>query len=255
MDAETPGLDPNRDTPTTAPPAPSPFTDDRQRLHELGYAQELLRRMGGFSNFAISFTIISVLSGCLTLFYFGMNTGGPIAINIGWPLVGIMVTLVGLAMAEVCSSFPTAGGLYYWSAKLAKRNSAAWSWFTGWFNFLGQVAVTAGIDFGAALFLNAFLDLQFGFDARPWHTMLLFGLILALHGALNQFGVRVVALLNDVSVWWHVIGVAVIVAVLAFVPDHHQSASFVFGHFVNNTGFGSSFYVALIGLLLAQYTL
>ena len=65
-------------------------------------------------------------------------------------------------MAEVCSSFPTAGGLYYWSAKLAKQNSAAWSWFTGWFNFLGQVAVTAGIDFGAAFFLNAFLDLQFG---------------------------------------------------------------------------------------------
>ena len=78
-----------------------------------------------------------------------------------------MTLFVGLAMAEVCSSFPTAGGLYYWSAKLAKSNAAAWSWFTGWFNFLGQVAVTAGIDFGAAFFLNAFLDLQFGFDARP----------------------------------------------------------------------------------------
>ena len=71
---------------------------------------------------------------------------------------------------------------------------------------------------------------------RPWHTILLFGLILLLHGALNQFGVRIVALLNDISVWWHVIGVAVIVGVLAFVPDHHQSASFVFGEFVNNTG-------------------
>src|SRR4051794_8166328 len=167
-----------------------------------------------------------------------------------------MVIFVGLAMAEVCSSFPTAGGLYYWAAKLApEKSSAAWSWFTGWFNFLGQVAVTAGIDFGAAFFLNAFLDLQFGFDARPWHTILLFALILLLHGALNQFGVRVVALLNDVSVWWHVIGVAVIVGVLAFVPDHHQSASFVFGKFVNNTGWQSSLYVALIGLLLAQYTL
>jgi amino acid transporter len=166
-----------------------------------------------------------------------------------------MTLFVGLAMAEVCSSFPTAGGLYYWAAKLAPSNPGAWSWFTGWFNFLGQVAVTAGIDFGAAFFLNAFLDLQFGFDARPWHTILLFGLILLLHGALNQFGVRVVALLNDVSVWWHVIGVAVIVAVLAFVPDQHQSASFVFTEFVNNTGWQSSLYVALIGLLLAQYTL
>ena len=243
-------------TEPTMRPEPSATRDsDTSRLHQLGYAQELARHMSGFSNFAVSFTIISILSGCLTLYGFGLNTGGPAVIVWGWPFVGLMTLFVGLAMAEVCSSFPTAGGLYYWSAKLAKKNAAAWSWFTGWFNFLGQVAVTAGIDFGAAFFLNAFLDLQFGFDARPWHTILLFGLILLLHGALNQFGVRVVARLNDISVWWHVIGVAVIVGVLAVVPDNHQSASFVFTEFVNNTGWQSSLYVALIGLLLAQYTL
>jgi amino acid transporter len=196
---------------------------DEARLHELGYAQELARRMSGFSNFAVSFTIISILSGCLTLYGFGLNTGGPAIIVWGWPFVGLMTLLVGLAMAEVCSSFPTAGGLYYWSAKLARRNAAAWSWFTGWFNFLGQVAVTAGIDFGAAFFLNAFLDLQFGFTATPGHTILLFGIILAIHGLLNTFGVKLVARLNDISVWWHVVGVLVIVGVLAFVPDNHQS--------------------------------
>ncbi|MCW2726952.1 MAG: Amino-acid permease [Frankiales bacterium] len=232
----------------------SPHDADTQRLHQMGYAQELARHMSGFSNFAVSFTIISILSGCLTLYGFGLNTGGPALIVWGWPFVGLMTLLVGLAMAEVCSSFPTAGGLYYWSAKLAPSNSAAWSWFTGWFNFLGQVAVTAGIDFGAAFFLNAFLDLQFGFDARPWHTILLFGLILVLHGALNQFGVKIVALFNNISVWWHIVGVAVIVLVLVVVPDHHQSANFVFTKFVNNTGWHSTFYVAMLGLLLAQYT-
>ena len=228
---------------------------DSKRLHELGYAQELRRRMSGFSNFAVSFTIISILSGCLTLYLFGMNTGGPVLITWGWPVVGIMTLFVGLAMAEVCSSFPTAGGLYYWAAKLAPRKSAAaWSWFTGWFNFLGQVAVTAGIDFGAAFFLNALLDLQFGFTATRGHTILLFGLILLAHGLVNQFGVRLVALLNDISVWWHIVGVFLIVGVLVFKPAHHQSASFVFGHFVNNTGWHAWWYVALLGLLLAQYT-
>ena len=93
-----------------------------------------------------------------------MTDGGPVIITWGWPFVGVMTLFVGLAMAEVCSSFPTAGGLYYWSAKLAPRNPAAWSWFTGWFNFLGQVAVTAGIDFGAAFFLNALLDLEWNFS-------------------------------------------------------------------------------------------
>jgi amino acid permease (GABA permease) len=234
--------------------APASISADQQRLHELGYAQELRRDMSGFTNFAVSFTIISILSGCLTLYGTGMNSGGPVIITWGWPFVGVMTLFVGLAMAEVCSSYPTAGGLYYWSAKLAPRNPAAWSWFTGWFNFLGQVAVTAGIDFGAAFFLNALLNLQWGFDTRPWHTIVLFAAILTLHGVVNQFGVRLIAILNNISVWWHIVGVLVIVGVLAFVPSQHQSASWVFGHFVNNTGWGSKFYVLLLGLLLAQYT-
>jgi amino acid permease (GABA permease) len=227
---------------------------DEERLHQLGYAQELVRKMGGFSNFAVSFTIISILSGCLTLYLYGMNTGGPVIMSIGWPLVGIMVTIVGLAMAEVCSSYPTAGGLYYWSAKLARRNAPAWSWFTGWFNLLGQVAVTAGIDFGLAFFLTAYLNLAFGLSATPRNTIIVYAVVLFLHGLLNTFGVRLVALLNDVSVWWHILGVAIIVLALALLPAHHQSASFVFTRFVNNTGWGSSVYVFLLGLLLAQYT-
>src|ERR1700728_3677276 len=140
---------------------------DVAQLHKLGYAPELRRRMGGFSNFAVSFTIISVLSGCLTLYYFGMTYGGPVDLVWGWIFVGLMTTIVGLGMAEIASAYPTAGGLYYWSAKLAKRNSAAWSWFTGWFNLLGQVAVTAGIDFGFALFFAAFLYLTTGWNVTP----------------------------------------------------------------------------------------
>jgi amino acid permease (GABA permease) len=234
---------------------PDHADDDSARLHQLGYAQELKRTMSAFSNFAVSFTIISILSGCLTLYKFGMQTGGPAAMIWGWPLVGVFVLLVGLGMAEVCSSYPTAGGLYYWAARLARKNAPAWSWFTGWFNLVGQIAVTAGIDFGAALFLNAFLDLQWGFSATPGHTILLLAIILVLHGLLNTFGVRIVAILNNISVWWHLVGVLVIVGVLIFVPAKHQDASFVFGTFVNQTGWGSSFYVFAIGLLVAQYTL
>ncbi len=233
----------------------APLDQDSARLHELGYAQELRRRMSGFSNFAVSFTIISILSGCLTLYGYGMATGGPAIIVWGWPIVGIMTLFVGLSMAEVCSSFPTAGGLYYWAAKLAPGNSGpVWSWFTGWFNFLGQVAITAGIDFGAAFFINALLNLQFGTPTYHWVTILIFAAVLLVHGLLNQFGIRLVALLNNVSVWWHILGVLIIVSVLAIVPAHHQSASFVFTSTFNTTGWHSIFYVLLLGLLLAQYT-
>ncbi len=240
---------------------------DVEQLHRMGYAQELLRKMSGFSNFAVSFTIISILAGCLTLYYFGMTNGGPAVITWGWPAVGIMVTLVGLAMAEVCSSYPTAGGLYYWAAKLGGKNSAAWSWFTGWFNLLGQVAVTAGIDFGLAFFVNYFLSLYISSWPNPLSAstdissrisiIAVYAVVLFIHGLINTFGVTLVALLNDISVWWHIAGVVIIVGVLFLFSKYHQSPAYVFTKFVNLTGFsfgGASIYVFLTGLLMAQYT-
>ena len=232
---------------------------DEQRLHELGYAQELHRRMSGFSNFAVSFTIISILSGCLTLYYFGMDEGGPAIIVWGWPIVGIMTLLVGLSMAEVCSSFPTAGGLYYWAAKLSPRHGPVWSWFTGWFNFLGQVAITAGIDFGAAFFINFLFSLWFNFSLTThWHTIVIYAAVLLLHGTMNQFGIRLVALLNNVSVWWHIAGVLIIVGAVTFglKPGvHHASPKFVFTGLENLSGFHIGWwYILPIGLLMAQYT-
>src|SRR5438270_9724725 len=230
---------------------------DVETLHRMGYAQELLRKMSGFSNFAVSFTIISILSGCLTRCYFGMSNGGPMVINLGWPFVGVMVTLVGLAMAEVCSSYPTAGGLYYWAAKLGGNNSAGWSWFTGWFNLLGQVAVTAGIDFGLSFFVDYWLNLAFNYPTVPWAVIVVYAVVLFIHGLMNTFGISVVALLNDVSVWWHIAGVLVIVAVLFVFSKYHNPPSYIFTKFVNLTGFGfggATVYIFLTGLLNAQYT-
>ena len=248
---------------------------DTERLHELGYAQELKRGMSGFSNFAVSFTIISILSGCLTLFGFGMFVGGPASSAYGWLLVGIMVTFVGLAMAEVCSSYPTAGGLYYWSAKLAKKNGPAWAWFTGWFNLLGQVAITAGIDFGLSAFICAFMGIAFDVEVTKVILIGTYTVVLAVHGLLNTFGVRLVAIFNNVSVWWHVVGVAIVVAMCIILPDSHTSLGTIFSFsqepsapgevagFINATGFtkspigilGITAYVFLIGMLLAQYTI
>jgi len=235
------------------------MSDDERRLHELGYAQELRRRMSGFSNFAVSFTIISILSGCLTAFYFGMQLGGPAIIVWGWPFVGIMTLFVGLAMAEVCSSYPTAGGLYYWAAKLSPRHGPVWSWFTGWFNFLGQVAVTAGIDFGAAFFINFLLNLWWGFDyTTHWHTIVIYAAVLLLHAVMNQFGIRLVAILNNVSVWWHIAGVLIIVGAVTFglKPGvHHASSKFVFTGLYNLSGLHIGWwYILPVGLLMAQYT-
>ncbi|MEU7057416.1 amino acid permease [Streptomyces sp. NPDC046197] len=238
----------------TSDPSPLPGLpqhDEEQRLRELGYRPVLARRMGGFGNFAISFSVISVLSGCMTLYGFGLSTGGPAVMLWGWAGVGLFVLCVGLALAEVTSAYPTSGALYYMADRLGGRR---WGWYTGWLNLLGLLGAIAGIDYGAALFTGAFANLRWGFQPTPGRTMLIFVAILLLHAVLNLFGVRLVSLLNSVSVWWHLAGVGLIVGALAIVPAHHRSASFVFTKFVNDTGWSSPVYVAAVGLLLAQYT-
>ena len=190
---------------------------DEAILHRLGYAQVLYREMGGFSNFAISFTIISILAGCLTSYFIAFNNGGPVAITWGWLLVGVFCVLVAMAMGEIASAMPTAGALYFWASKLGRP---AWGWFTGWFNLIGQIAVTASIDYGAATFTTALLNLWFptvvGTDTVT--IFVVYTVIMMLHLALNLLNVNLLALLNTVSAWWHMVGVLLVVAVLVFVP-------------------------------------
>ncbi|HWN72628.1 MAG TPA: amino acid permease [Solirubrobacterales bacterium] len=237
---------------------------DEQRLAELGYKQTLNRAWSGFSNFAISFTIISILAGCFTTYGQAWNNGGPIAISIGWPLISIPILIIGFCMSELVSAYPTAGGIYWWSGRLG---GPVWAWFTGWFNLIGLVAVVASVDYACATFLNVVLGLYevniFGINfADEAHilgeTFLLFVLILMVHTLVNIRRTHYLSLVNSVSVWWHVLGVAAIVIVLIFVPDGHQSFSFVFGHRINQSGFSSGmywFYVLPLGFLLTQYTI
>src|SRR5215470_7464632 len=249
---------------------PSHITEDEKILHRLGYAQELFRAMGGFQNFAISFTIISILAGCLTSYYIAFESGGPLAVTWGWLLIGLFSTIIALAMAEIASSFPTAGGLYYWASKLG---SPGWGWATGWFNLIGQIAVTAAIGYGLSTFATVLFDDLFSFEkhTNDWFgwsynetVYALYGLFLLAACLINVFNVRITSLLNTVSAYWHMAGVAFIVLVLIIVPDHHQSAGYVFGQTVNATGYGNDvtgfghpifFLVFGLGLLMSQYTI
>src|SRR3954469_8347981 len=237
--------------------------DDRATLHRLGYAQELYRSMGGFQNFAISFTIISILAGCLTSYYIGYSQGGPVAITWGWLIVGLMCTFVALALGEIASTYPTAGGLYYWSSKLG---SPGWGWFTGWFNLAGPVAVTGPIGYGLAIFSTALMNYWFDYPNTKEYVYLMYAIVLLAALVLNLFRVTVTAMLNTISAYWHMIGVVVIVLVLFAVPDHHRSFGFVFTETLNLTGWGGDpgptsfgspvfWYVFLTGLLMAQYTI
>src|SRR5213076_2362230 len=201
-------------------PRPATATSDKEVLHRFGYAQQLLLDMGGFSNFAISFSIISILTGAVTLYGVGLNAGGPVVMGIGWPLVTFFVLFVAAAMAELASAIPTSGALYHWASFLG---GPAWGWLTAWLNLIGLIAAIAGIDYGCAQFMAPLLGLP---DAPASFTVV-FGVLLLSHAVLNHIGIRTVARLNDFSAWYHVAGVAIVVLALAlFAPK--QPVSWLF---------------------------
>jgi amino acid transporter len=211
-------------------------------LHKLGYAQELFRSMGGFSNFAISFSIISILTGAVILYDYGLAWAGTAAVLIGWPLVTIFVLMIAASMSEIASAYPTAGGLYYWASRM-KGNQ--WGWWTAWFNLLGQFAIVAGISYAAAQFLNVSLvtPLLDNIGIEYGNTTVIIangdvpilsgalvtmGVLMAICLALNVAGINLVAMLNQVSVWWHIAIVAAVVVLVFIAGKPDQSGMTLF---------------------------
>lgn len=219
---------------------------DEQELSKLGYAQELFRTMGGFSNFAISFSIISILTGAVTLYGHGLKMGGPAQMSLGWPLVTLFTLAVVMSMAELASAIPTSGAMYHWSCQLGGKG---WGWFTAWFNIIGQIAAIAGIDYGCAQFVAPLLRLS----STPQNLLIVYAAILLSHALINHYGIRLVAWLNDFSVTVHIIGVVVIVGAL-FLLAPKQPASFFFARITNNTDGYPYGWAFVIGLLQAMWT-
>ena len=252
---------------TPSPPQPpagggstsvAELSADEQKLADLGYKQELNRSWSGFSNFAISFSIISILAGCFTTFGQAWVNGGPVAISWGWPIVSFFILLIGFAMSELVSAYPTSGGIYWWASKLG---GPAAGFFTGWLNLIGLLAVTASVAYGCATFLDVTLSTFSTSWAEGYSLQRVFWIflgLLVLASLLNIFSSHLLAVINNISVWWHVVGALAVVLILILLPDSHQSVSYVFTERINASGFSDNSYWFLVlplGLLLTQYTI
>src|SRR5881628_3194828 len=211
---------------------------DIEELRKLGYTQQLFREMGGFSNFAISFSIISILTGAVLLYGYGLKFAGPVINSVGWPVVSLFTLCVAASMAELASVYPTAGGLYFWSYRLGGRG---WAWVTAWLNMIGQVTITAGINVAAATYLigavSRIADLPadlrvpvFGSLTNWYFQIVVMVLIMVPQVLINVFGIRLTVRLNHLSVWWHVGGVVLIAGLLTIFGQHHNGLGFLFSH-------------------------
>lgn len=218
---------------------------DTRDLEKLGYKQELFRGLGTFSNFAVSFSVISILTGLSQLYGYGLAHGGPFQLIVGWCLVGFFTLSVALSMAELASAYPTAGALYHWGSFLGGKTIG---WFTGCFNSIGMFAIIAGIDYGLARFLVGLLQIA----DTPIHVNLLYAGLLLSHALLNYRGIKLVSWLNDFSAFYHVFVVLILIIAL-FAKGFSQPVSFLFKW--NKTDSYHPLYSFIVGLLISQWTL
>ncbi|KAJ1274082.1 hypothetical protein BS78_05G035300 [Paspalum vaginatum] len=231
---------------------------DHARLRELGYKQELKRHLSVLSNFSISFSIVSVLTGVTTLYSTGLAFGGPATMTLGWFLPG------AFTMAEICSAFPTSNGLYFWSARLAGHRWAPFaSWITGWFNIVAQWAGTASVDFSLAQLIQVIILLGTGgssgggYVASKYAVFAFHAGILLSHAVINSLSIAWLSFFGQLAAAWNMIGVFVLMIAVPLVATERASAKFIFTHFNtdNSAGIHSNAYIFILGLLMSQYTL
>ena len=249
--------------------------EDIKVLHEMGYAQELTRRMGAFQNFAISFAIICIVAGGITAFPAALSAGGGAAIGIMWPIGSLFALIVAAAMGQIASAYPTAGGIYHWSSILGGRG---WGWAAAWFNLLGLIFVVASVNMGVfLLFRDLFLAQVLGWDvaAKGWvtsaafdqgwwtQTIFITGITIA-QAIINHFFLRLTTWLTDLSGYLILAtAVALTICLLAWAPSFNFGRLFTFTNFTGDAGGGVwptplttwPIYVLGLGLLHAVYTI
>jgi amino acid transporter len=215
---------------------------DKQVLHKLGYAQELSRRMSGFSNFAISFSIICILAGGISAFPAAFNSAGPGGAFWIWLIGGALAMSVAWGMGQIASSFPTAGGLYHWSSHLGGK---AWGWATAWFNLVGLICVVSSVDvlLYAVFFKGILLTDTLKMDTSSfgyWHQFVFVAVVLITQSLLNHYGIGITTKLTDISGYLiFALTIILIIGLFAFSPVAMDFSRLVqFDNFTGDAGGG-----------------
>jgi amino acid transporter len=197
--------------------------EDLKVLHGMGYAQELQRSMSKFSNFAISFSIICILSGGINSFAQAIGSVGGAGAGIGWIVGAALSGMFALSMAQISSAFPTAGGLYHWGSILGNR---FWGWLTAWLNLLGLITVLGAINIGTAYFFTGTFGSMFGFTGTDWQIVGFVAVITVIQAIFNHIGIKATTFLTDISGYIIFATTAVLViACLWFAPPSTSRGS------------------------------
>ncbi|KAL4900280.1 hypothetical protein BDW74DRAFT_162011 [Aspergillus multicolor] len=228
-----------------------------EALARMGYKSELPRNLSMMSILGLSFAIMAAPFGLSTTLYITLTDGQSVSIIWGWVFVTLISIAIASSLAEICAVYPTAGGVYYWSAMLPTKEWAPMmSFIDGWLTLVGNWTVTLSITFsGGQLILSAISLWNDDFVATAWQTILMFWAVIGVCALVNIFASRWLDLINKVCIFWTGGSVIVILVVLLSMADDRRNGKFVFGHFDASESGWPSGWAFFVGLQQAAYTL
>lgn len=236
------------------------FSADEEILAALGYKSEFKREFSLFTTFCVSFAVLGLLPSFASTLAYGMGYAGTAGMTWGWLIAMIGIQCVASSMAELCSSMPTSGGLYYASAVLAPPGYGPFAaWITGWSNWLGQVTAAPSVNYGiAAMILAAASIVNPSYVPTNYQTFLLTVFIMIIHAIMSSFPTKWLAQINSGGSTFNFIALIVVIILIPAGTDRparglprFSSSSDVWGTIYEGTSFppGISVLMSFIGVI------
>ena len=221
---------------------------DSKLLAKFGYRQDLNRSMKSFSSFAISFSLISILTGIFANFHFGYSEVGP-WISLLWLIVFIGQFFVALIMAELSIRFPISGYGYQWSSRLVNSKLG---FATGWLLLMQFQTGFPGICKTLGLVLSDFLSQVFSLEVSDITISIIIIWVITL---IHKNGIKMVSYINNIGVITEIIGVILLILILGFFVANGLE-DFTISNMTNNSNFSSiGFESFALSILLGAWCL
>ncbi|KAL6720834.1 GABA/polyamine transporter [Lecanora helva] len=239
------------------------LTADEEVLVALGYKPEFKREFSLWTTFCVSFAVLGLLPSFASTIYYGMGYAGTPGMVWGWLIAMFFIQCVAMSMAELCSSMPTSGGLYYASAVLAPPGYGPLAaWLTGWSNWLAQVTGAPSVDYAmAAMILAAGSITHPDFIPQNWQVFLLTTLIMLIHSCISSMPTRWLANFNSFGSTFNIVALCIVIILIPVGTNRESQdlprftpASTVWGNFYDGTDFpkGVSLLMTFVAVIWAM---
>ncbi|KAL8962106.1 MAG: hypothetical protein Q9193_001440 [Seirophora villosa] len=228
---------------------------DAMKLAGMGYKQDLRRNYTVLSVLGVGFSLTNSWWGISAALITGINSGGTVLIIYGIILLALVSTCVGISLSELASAYPNAGGQYFWASELAPRRYASFaSYLTGWLSWAGSIFTAASVALGTgAACVGCWQLAHPDFTIQPWHVFVSYQVVNIFAFFFNCYG-KTLPLLGQLTLWTSLLSFFIILIVVPAKAQTHQSADFVFAHFVNSTGWSQNGIAFIVGLINTNWS-